>query len=187
MVLIPVFALLAACDDPNDPFSQARLLTDTVTLLAPDAARPIELDTLGSALNVAQGNIAVTRPERPANAGLWDVALRRRGAALVFAPPAALGIESGLQSRAAITRPITDRTFDEFGTAPGQGSFLTDSVVPVQPGAVYVIRSRTVCSFGSGATFAKVQPIQVDVAAGTVRLVVAANAFCDDTRLRVEG
>ena len=185
-LLLPSLAALAACDDPNDPFGQARILTDTVSLLAPDAARPLEQDTLGSALNVAQGNIAVTRPERPANAGLWDVALRRRGAELVLAPPAALGIATGLQSRAAITRPITGRSFEEVRDAPGTANFVTDTAVVLSPNAVYVIRSRTVCSFGSGATYAKIQPLAVDVAAGTVQLQVSANATCDDSRLVVD-
>lgn len=177
-------AALPACENPNAAGFEAQLVTDTVTLVVPDPARPLEGDVTGSALDVvasAFGEILVRRPERVSDAGQWDVAIRRRGGELVLMPPAVLALR-GAQGRAAIT-PV-EVAFDDLRDASTRGTFTPDSVAVLRPAAVYLLRSRD-CSSGGGNQYAKLEALAVDVAAGTARLRVVANRQCNDPRLTV--
>lgn len=183
-LLIPVLAALAACGDPNAPGFEAQLVTDTVTLVAPDASGPVTPDDAGSALDIGSssaGFISVRRPERVSDAGQWDVALRRRGGDLVLVPPAALRL-GGAQARAAITG--VEGGFDDVREVSTRTTFAPDSVVVLRPSAVYLLRSRVVnCGLGGGNHFAKLEVLALNPVAGTAQLRVAANRRCSDPRL----
>jgi hypothetical protein len=175
-------ALLGACGDATGVGANPNILQDTVLLAAPsqtNSALPSALDVLSNGGAVG----GVRFPERPEDAEQWDVAIRLRGGELFFAPPASLGFTNFSLRRAGITDPITDQSFEDIRDAPGSARYVTDRAVPIRAGASYVIRSRT---SGRCTTFAKVQPLQVDVAAGTVQLRYAASLFCGDTRLFAE-
>ncbi len=184
-LVVACLAALPACENPNASGFEAQLVTDTVTLVVPDPARPLEGDASGSALDVvssAFGAIVVRRPERVSDAGQWDVAIRRRGGELVLMPPAALALR-GIQARAAVTR--VESAFDDLRDATTRGTFTPDSVAVLQPAAVYLLRSRD-CSASGGNFYAKLEALAVDPAAGTAQLRVVANRQCNDPRLAAD-
>ncbi|HEX2093934.1 MAG TPA: hypothetical protein VHG28_16135 [Longimicrobiaceae bacterium] len=180
LLLLPASLPLAACDDTTG-FGRATIVTDTITIGAPT----VVADTVPTALDIvySQGAIGGGRfPERPREADQWDVALRLSGGQLSLAPRGAVGVDS---RRAGITEALPNTTFERLEEAPASSRFVTDRAIPLTMGSVYAVRSRSFSSFG-GACFqyAKLQPLELNVAAGTARLEVATSAgFCGDTRL----
>lgn len=194
---LPTLAVLAlvpvatGCDDPLAGLFDPVIVSDTVELAAPTAPEsdlPTALD-----VTVAGGTIGGMigggrRPEIPTDPINWDLLIREDGGVLYFVPPAAVDFDS----RAAVTEPITDRTLDEIEEAPGFDGFATRTEegsttpipmrVPIQAGARYVVRSRTTPACGS-PQFSKMEVLELDVAAQTVRLLVVTNARCNDRRL----
>jgi hypothetical protein len=180
---ISLFALLVlalvACDDPAfriDPI----LVTDTVEVFAPtaeNAGRPTALD-ITSRQFLIQGP---RFPERSADAEQWDFAVRLRDGELTLVPASVVG----LNSRAALAGPLAAQTFEEVREAPAATTFSMDSAVVMRQGQVYGARSRvTGGAFGGACTqFAKLQPLEVDAAAGRLLLRITTNERCSDLRL----
>lgn len=182
-LVLPLIVVLAGCDDPAGFRLDPIIVTDTVELAAPTAA-----SALPSALDVisfpGQRFIGGGRfPERAEDAEQWDVAVRMRNGSLVLLPAAAAGLGSQSLARARVTGPITDRNFDAVREAPGRSSFVSDSAVALQLGSVYVVQSREVSRCFQ---YAKLEPLQINAAAGTVRLRVVTNERCSDPRLVAE-
>lgn len=166
---------LAACDD--DPFGvrewDAR--PDTVLLYSLD--RP-ELN-LPSGYNFNRRTLH--RVEAANSSGQWDVALGTQGGELVLFPPRALGIDT----RAGIA-PFPDGDFDEVREAPGDtASYVTAEAVPLEVGELYVIRTNQgVGQFGQRCFwYAKMEPLEVDVALGILRFRLDSNPVCNDRDL----
>jgi hypothetical protein len=182
--IVPALALLiglVACNDPNSIEINPLIVDDTVALAVPGVDASV-----GTALDIV--SIPNTRkvggarfPERAADAAQWDFALRREDGELVLVPSGTFGFASG----SGITRPITDRTFDQVTEAPSSRSaVVTDSAVVLRSGAVYVARSRQIpCGFGGASQYARIEAVALDPAAGTARLRVATNEVCNDIRL----
>ncbi|HEX7242389.1 MAG TPA: hypothetical protein VF263_19025 [Longimicrobiaceae bacterium] len=178
-LLAPALSL-AACDDATG-VGGATIVTDTLTIGAPPVAGltvPTALDVV-----VVQGIVlgGGRFPENPGDAEAWDVALRLSGGQFTLAPRGAVGVDG---RRAGITDPLTVG-FDALEEAPASARYKTTEAVPLRAGGVYVVRSRSY-GVGGGSCFhyAKLQPLELDPAAGTARLVVASSgAFCGDTRL----
>jgi hypothetical protein len=171
---------VSACDDPFFGAFDPIIATDTIELQAPILAQA----QLPSALDVTAvgGFIHGGRfPERSEDAGAWDFAVSLRDGALVLVPPAAYGFDS----RAGLTPPIQGVTFEGLHDVPAGARFVTDSTLVVEPGAIYVVRSREFAGgFGAGCLqYAKVQALEADAATGTLRVQVATNERCFDTRL----
>lgn len=174
--------LVAACDDPNDGLFEPIIREDTV-----DLAIPLADSELPSALDVAfsASPIRGRYPELVADAEQWDLTIRREDGALVFVPAAAFGFQNpiGGRSSAGVTLPM-ERAFDEVIEAPTSGAFHTDSTITIRSDRIYVARSRqTPAAFGGCENFAKLQPLSVDEAAGTVKIRIVGNARCNDPRL----
>ena len=183
-LLLGCLAALTACEDPSGTGQEAQLLTDTVTLVVPDPARPLEGDASGSALDIVpgpDGQIVIRKPERASDAGRWDVTLRRRGGDLALVPPAVLQLR-GVQARAAVTR--VESSFDDVRDASVRVAFAPDSIAVLRPAGVYVLRSRN-CRSGVNQ-YAKLEALAVDPAAGTAQLRVVANRQCGDPRLTAD-
>lgn len=168
----------AGCNDIEDPFAQVPIASDTVSLAIPSERAPF-----GSALDIVANDTfrigGVRRPERQGDAALgWDVVLRRSAnrSDLELRPAGA----TGLESRAGIFR--SEQSFNEIERAPSGSRFSTDSAAVLRLGTAYVIRSRSLGG-GCGVKYAKLEPLALDAAAGTVRLRVESNARCGDTRL----
>lgn len=172
---------LAACDDPVG-FGQQVIVTDTVTIgvpsLVPDTV-PTALDVVSPDQVSVGGPAGAGRfPERPGESENWDVTVRLQNGVFSLLPRGAVGLES---LRSAVTEPITGTTFEALDEAPPSSRFNSDRGVALAVGSVYVVRSRV---FRQGCfQYAKVQPVALNAAAGTVRLAVATSAGCQDTRL----
>lgn len=174
---------LAACDDPNAGIYDPRIREDTVDLAAPAVAPeiPTALD-----VSYSSGPIRGRYPELAADAENWDVAIRRGEGELLFAPAGIFDFQNptvGGATTAAVTRPL-ERTLEELRQAPSESAFVGDSMIAIETGRVYVVRSRTTGgSFSGCQNYAKVQPLSLDAEAGTVRLRVVGNERCNDRRL----
>jgi hypothetical protein len=150
-------------------------LPDTVTIFS--LSRPDLLDQ-PSAYDFV--NHSVLRVESPTAAGRWDLAVRHENGALALVTAAGF---PGQNSRAAIA-PITNTSFDELAEAPADTTRYTAGPVAVQPGQVFAVRTRRAdCSISLSVRFAKMQVLEVDAAAGSVKFVAITNPFCNDREL----
>jgi len=170
---------LVACDDPAfriDPI----LVSDTVEVFAPtaqNAGRPTALDITSMQFFIQGARF----PERASDAEQWDFAVRLRNGELTLVPASVVG----LNSRAALAGPLAAQTFEGLREAPPATAFRMDSTVVMRTGQVYGARSRvTGGAFGGACTqYAKLQPLEVDVAAGRLLLRITTNERCGDLRL----
>ncbi|MDP9348736.1 MAG: hypothetical protein M3P24_06300 [Gemmatimonadota bacterium] len=183
--------VLGACDDPTGGIGGAEIVEDSVLIAVPDAPSPANA-ALPSALDVTPvGLVEIVGgrfPERQDHAEAWDLTLRVRNGELVLLAPAAIGLTSEPLRRAGITEAIAGRTFETLTRAPESSQYVTNRPVALKRGAVYGVRSRvTGGGFGGSCSFfAKLQPLELNVAAGTARLRVATSALCSDPRLSRE-
>lgn len=178
--LVPVL-VLSACDDPFLSQLEPLIATDTVELAIPTAVQtglPSALDITALGGLVRGGRF----PERADDADLgWDLTVRIRDGQIVFVPSSALGFPL----RAGISAPIAGQTFDGLREVPAGLRFETETPTIAQLGAVYAARSREFSAgfVGSCVQYAKLQVLELDVAAGTIRVLLATNERCHDTRL----
>ena len=172
-VISALVPLLAACDDD---FNQSwSALPDTVLLYS--VSRP-ELIGQPSAYDFYDGVPFVV--ENPTSTGRWDVVLVDQGNTLALVPASAF---NELDTRAGIAT-IGAQTLEEVETAPRDTSLYSRQAVPMQLGTVYVIRSRRVdCGIGTGVRYGKFEPLEIDVAAGTLLMRAVLNPFCSDRKL----
>ncbi len=164
----------AGCGD--DPF-RLQWVQDPDTALIYSLSRP-ELN-LASAFDF-HGRVAFAI-EAPGSTGQWDVVLDHRDGRLVLMPPGAIGILSN--ARVAV---FPGMTFDDVRKAPSDtAAYVSDQPVPVEFGTVYVVRThRDRDQFGLSCLFyAKLEPIEIDVAAGTLTFVFDSNPLCNDLDL----
>ena len=173
-VTLLLSAVVLACS--SDPFAIPwQSSPDTVLLYS--LARP-ELN-LESGFNFHTGRSH--RIESANATGNWDVALDTRGGQLVFLPPGALGI----RSRARITT-FPGEAFAVVLRAPEDTLvYSANEPVPIQAGTVYVFRTdQSMGVFGTNCVYyAKLEPIDIDVAGGTLSFVFEASPVCNDFRL----
>lgn len=165
---------LVACGD--DPFAFDWIdVPDTVLLYS--LARP-ELN-LVSAFSFFQG--VPVRIEAPEATGSWDMAVDTRAGDIVLLPPQALGVD-GI---AAITS-LPDMVLTDVTEAPRDTLvYVDDAPVPVTAGTVYVIKTnRSPGSFGSSCVYyAKLRPIVIDPAGGTLTFEFVTNPICNSLDL----
>ena len=169
---------LTACGD--DPFAfdwtNSPGVRDTVLLFS--LARP-ELGLQSGFSFLPLPSPAVV--ESPNATGSWDFALDTQGGELVLLPPGALGITS--RSRISVLGPVN---FDEVVEAPEDTLlYEDDQPMPVSDGTVYVVRSnRRPGSFGSSCEYyAKMEPVTIDVAGGTLLFRYVASPICNSRDL----
>jgi hypothetical protein len=172
--------VLPACTDPILGAFDPLIVTDTITIASPSEARP----EVPSALDItsAGGFIRGGRfPERLQDATIgWDFAVRVRDGNVVFVPSPVLGFSG----RAGISQPLAGQNFETLAAVPSGIRFETEEAVIAEPGAVYVVRSREFSTgFGGCLQYARLQPLEVDAVAGTVRVRLATNERCYDNRL----
>ena len=119
--------------------------------------------------------------QAPGATGAWDLLLDTQDGQLVFLPPGALGITSE-----AIVLPIPGMAFDDVITAPRDTTlYSVDLPVLVEASSVYVLRTHQGSDrFGLPCRFyGKLQPLEVELALGTVRFVYDVSPLCDDRGL----
>lgn len=164
----------AACGD--DPFRIDWVESpDTVTLHA--LTRPV--------MNVPSGfdfiNRIAVRIESPNATGNWDLAVDTRGGQVVLLPPGSLGVASKAQ-----VAVLPGRTLADVTEAPADTALYSARLpVPVQPGTVYVWRTRQ--SFGSWGLlcvyYAKMEPLAIDPVGGTLTFAFDSSPVCNDRSL----
>lgn len=167
---------LTACSD--DPFSFKWDDAPDTTLIYSIARPEPNLPSGYSFVPQAQGTVIVERPDAT---GTWDLALATQGPALALMPPGALGITA----RAAIAT-LGAVTFDDIDQAPADTLlYELNSPVPVSAGTVYVVRTnRRQGGFGTSCVYyAKVEPVVIDVAGGTLRFRYVASPICNSREL----
>lgn len=119
--------------------------------------------------------------EQPGATGNWDMALTSDGSQFQLLPPGAMGISS--KARVA---PLTGVTFFELTEAPSDTSlYVSAQAVPVQAGTVYVWRTRQLRgAFGSVCVYyAKMEALEMDPDAGTLRFRYDSSPVCNDRSL----
>ena len=164
----------AACGD--DPFAYDWSDTPDTTLLY-SMARP-ELN-LRSAFNFRQK--LSLEVEAPTSSGSWDAAVDTRGGEIVLLPPGALGVVG-----AARITTLEGMKLEDVRRAPGDTLvYVADQPVPVAMGNVYVIKTnRSRGSYGSSCIYyAKVAPVVIDVAGGTLTFEYVTNPVCNSSDL----
>jgi hypothetical protein len=119
--------------------------------------------------------------ERPNATGTWDIALDTRGGQMVILPPGALGITA--RARVSALGAVS---FDDVIVAPEDTLlYEDDQPVALADGHVYVVQSnRRPGSFGSSCVYyAKMQPVTIDVAGGTLLFRYVASPICNSRDL----
>lgn len=169
--LLPV---LGACGDGLGP----RFWDATPDTLLIHSASRNEYVGLVSAVDVAgPGPVTPLPIEVPGLSAGWDFALADEGGGLVLLPAAVI---PGTGSRARVAL-LEGRDFDTLEEAPRDTAVFSATAVPLRSDAVYVIRSRRAnCGPSTGYRYAKVKPVAIDVARGTLRFAVVRNPWCDD-------
>lgn len=119
--------------------------------------------------------------QTPGATGAWDLLLDTRDGQLVFLPPGVLEITSD-----AMVLPLPGMAFAEVIRAPKDTTlYSVDQPVPVSTSSVYVLRTHQGSDrFGFPCRFwGKLQPIEVDLAAGAVTFEYDVSTLCDDRGL----
>jgi hypothetical protein len=181
--LLPT-VVLSGCEDPFWARMEPLIATATVDLGVPGSMQEQQQE-MPSAMDItALGGVVQGGrfPERAEDADRgWDFAVRRRNGQLTLVPSNALGV----QSRAGFSPALDGQTFEGLREVPAGVRFDSENPIPVRIGAVHVARSRDFAAgfFGTCVQYAKLQVVEADVAAGTVRIQIATNERCGDTRL----
>ena len=174
LVVLGAAGVLAACDD--NPFLIRWVEDpDTVRLYALSLPEPNLVSVSTSICGAPCGS------EAPTTGDDWDLAVDRRDGALVWLPPAALGIPSE-----AALAVLEGETFVSAIEAPEDtASYVSDVPVPIVAGRVYAIRTRrhrgtfgTICNY-----YGKIEPLSTDAAAGTVRFQFDMSRICNSRDL----
>jgi hypothetical protein len=113
--------------------------------------------------------------------GAWDFAVDRQDGVMVLLPPRMLGIFSG-----AGIAPIPQSRFQDVIEAPeSPTAYIEDAPVPLELGTVYVIRTREQTGiYGESCNyFGKIQPLNIDGAAGILYFVHDVSPVCNDPSL----
>jgi hypothetical protein len=166
---------LTACDD--DPFGLRdwSLAPDTAFLYS--LARPELNLPSGFNLNTRQS----IRIEAAGSTGTWDFLVNTVEGQLVLVTPTAVGLDTS----AGIAR-IEGETFESIRSAPGDtAQYIRTTPVPLSIGQLYVVRTNQASgSFGQRCTYyGKVEPIEIDVAGGTLRFRYDSNPICNSRDL----
>lgn len=166
---------LAGCGDDFD-FGAWSAVPDTTVIYS--ASRP-ELIRQPSAYDVV--NLVRVAIEGGGATGNWDFALLERDGSFVMAPERVL---TGSDSRAGIALS-SETMLDAVREAPGDTASFTREAVPIQEGAIYIMRSRRAScfTFGTGVYYAKLKALEVDPASGTFRFAIVRNPNCNDRAL----
>ena len=166
---------LSACGD--DPFAFDWIDTPDTALIYSLARPELGLESGFSFVPPPTGAVI----ESPNATGTWDVALDTQAGQMVLLPPGALGVTG--RARVSVLGAVN---FDEVVEAPEDTLvYEDDQPVPLASGTVYVVRTnRRPGSFGSSCVYyAKVEPVTIDVAGGTLLFRYVASPVCNSREL----
>ncbi len=174
--LLVAGALASACGD--DPFlvrweeNPLQATVYTVNREPYDLPRP-------SAFHMMERRAVIL--EDPQSQGRWDFAVERQGDGLVFLPPRVLGVTSQAGVAAIPQAAWVDVVMAPADTA----AYATRTAVPIELGTIYVIRSHQQPGFFGRlcSHYGKVEPLEIDVEAGTLRFLHDVNPDCNNRSL----
>jgi len=171
---LPLVLLLSvACDDGLEP-SPWNATPDTLVLYSASRA---EYVNLGSGLDITSDPVTTIPLEAPGVTGNWDFALLDVNGGLALVPAVTLAPVTGSRSRLL---ELQGAVLADVEEAPSDSTRYTAQPVQLRTGSVYVLRSRrSSCGYTNGSRYAKLQPVEVDVARGIVRFAIVRNPFCD--------
>jgi hypothetical protein len=175
--LIPLVALLTACDDPFGP----QFWNATPTTLSLFSVSRVEYTGMVSAVDLFVDPVRAVPIEAPGATGNWDFALvEPAGGGMVLVPVDEL---TGVNSRARIA-VLRNVNFLDVLEAPRDTAAYTAGPVVLETGVVYIVRSRRgPCGFSTGHRYAKMLPVEIDAVRGIARLAIVRNPYCDDRSL----
>jgi hypothetical protein len=165
-------AAAAACNDPNAiPNATASNVVDTLFLWSLTDG-PL---TEPTAYSINSRNGVRT----------WEVGNNfefafdeTAGGEPVFLPTGVLGLLSSSALKPGLRRPPANTTFDQMVRAPSNGYVVSDTV-PIAVGDLFYIRTTvSTCSFLGVPLYGKLQVLELDPVAHTVRVEVLANQNC---------
>jgi hypothetical protein len=172
-ISIPVVLFAAglvglACSDPNAiPPATLTNVTDTVVVGA----------LIGTPVQVPSAySIPDRRPVRTDQSASFDFVYNVDGAGSpVFLSQGVLGL-----TPAGVPRPgflATTQTFEAITTAPSNG-YVTDDTIHVAVGDRYILRSRVVCTTLGVPLYGKLEVLEIDPVARTLKFQVLDNNNC---------
>jgi hypothetical protein len=171
--------LLVGCDDEIDNSWPGGALVDTVSMFS--LSRP-ELIGRASAFDFATA-APLARPvivEDVQAGGSWDFALVDQAPGFALVPSSAF---AGFDARVGIA-PMTGTGFDALAEAPRDSAAYRRTAVPVELGRVYVVRSHRVqYGFGQAYFFGKMEVLEINMQAGSIRFRYTINPIGNDRRL----
>lgn len=178
-VVAALITVAAACDDPN---------------AIPDASAPNVVDTL-FLWSLTDGPL--TQPTAYSinsrnGVRTWEVGNNFEfafdetdGGEPVFLPTDVLGLLGTGALKPGLKRPAATATWDDMTRAPSNGYIVSDTV-PIAAGDLFYIRTTvSTCSFLGVPLYGKLQVIDLDPVAHTVRVQVLANQNCGYRDLKV--
>jgi hypothetical protein len=174
--LLPLVVLVAAaCDDPFGP--QTWNATPDTTFLY--SASRAEYAGLFSVLDITSVPVARLPLEAPGLEGSWDFAVTDLDGGLALTPSSAFdGLGGDTRARVA---ELENTTLDAITQAPRDTTLYTSQSVRIQPGNVYIIRSRrSACGLSSGYRYAKLSSVEIDVERGILHFAIVRNPYCDN-------
>lgn len=167
---LPLLALAAGVLSCNNNILAPPTLTnvvDTVTLSALHGT-PVQAPSAYSVVDRA-----VRTDQSSQFEFIFDIDTVNNTPRAVFVPLALLDVVTTLTFKPGLL--ATSKTFDEVTVAVSNG-YVTDDTVAATVGQVFYVRSRLVC--GSVPQYAKLQVLDIDFAARTIRLLNLADNNC---------
>jgi hypothetical protein len=119
--------------------------------------------------------------QKPGSTGNWDVLLDTEAGELVLRAPGFYEIDS--EARIAV---FENMSFDQILKAPRDtADYISDRGVPMRLGTTYVIQTHlSTDRFGQRCRFyAKMEPLVLNVAQGTMEFLFDRNPLCEDLDL----
>lgn len=171
LAVLPLVAALSACDDPFGSGLEA-IRVDSLTLASVNGP-----SAFATAVDVAVAN-SPAFPERPSQAGAWDVQLRQTGSTFFLVPNPGNGTYRG----AGLLK--TSRTLDDPGDAPRDSDDYTRTQVAVAAGDVFYVQSRQQNpQCGTLPKYGILKVISTVADSGVAHIAVRSNQSCNDERL----
>jgi hypothetical protein len=161
--------LLAACSNDNLlPVASAENLLDTVTM---GALRSTSVETPSAFSVFLSGAFRTDVAGNPTPDFLYDIDSVRGPA---FYPAEAAGIVPPASTNPGLKRMHVP--FDSIKIAD-QNGYVNDSLVPIDSGAVFEVRSLITCGTGT-PYYGKIEITSIDSAAHTVTFLARMNTNC---------
>jgi len=120
------------------------------------------------------------RLEAVTTGDLWDLTTDVQEGQFVWLPPGSLGISSD-----AAVATLEGESFESAARAPSDTArYVKDEPIPIRSDRIYVIRTRRLQGgFSACNYYGKMEALEMDPVAGTIRFQFDVNGICNDLAL----